>query len=32
MKEGQVALWTEEDNIARFDDLTIIPIGSMTGK
>src|SRR5215213_4990517 len=32
MKDGQVALWTEEDNVARFDDLTIIPIGSKPQK
>ena len=32
MKDGQVALWTEEDTVARFDDLTIIPIGSKPQK
>jgi hypothetical protein len=27
LKEGQIALWTEEDNVTRFDDLTIVPLG-----
>jgi hypothetical protein len=24
---GAIALWTEEDNVTRFDDLTIVPLG-----
>jgi hypothetical protein len=31
-KEGQIALWTEEDNVTRFDDLTIVPLGHNQGK
>jgi hypothetical protein len=32
LKEGQVALWTEEDNVTRFDDLTIVPLGHHEGE
>ena len=32
MRDGQVAVWTEEDTVARFDDLTIVPIASKTEK
>jgi hypothetical protein len=30
--EGRIALWTEEDNVTRFDDLTIVPLGPPNGK
>jgi hypothetical protein len=30
--EGRIALWTEEYNVTRFDDLTIVPLGPPNGK